>query len=112
MGIYTALDCLTDIASVVKLDRPILIMDLDVLVVKIWNHRKQAISIDTIKAKLRQLRRQGYIKIINTRKCEYGFCYSDKAKVIIYRSRILAEIRFMQTIELKPKQTLLSFLQR
>ena len=112
MEIYTSLDCLADISSVVKLDKPVVVMDIDVLAVKIWNHRQQKVGIDTIKHKLRKLAKAGYIKIITSRKCEYGICYSERSRVIIYRSRILAELKFTKTIELKPQQTLLNYLQR
>ncbi len=110
MEIYTTLDCLSDIASVLRLDKPVIVYDLDDLVIKIYYHRKKTFSTGTIKNKLSKLAKQGYIKIVKKSYCEYGICYSDKAKVIIYRSKVMEAIGFTRTIELKPRTTLFEYL--
>lgn len=91
MQIYTLLDLINDISRLVKLDKPLVIIDYNDLVLKIYYYRDKKISIRTIMNKLRQLERLGLIKMIRRRICEYGVCFSEKTKVYIYR-HIVARI--------------------
>jgi len=110
LQIYTSFDLLMDIAEVVKFDKPVIMLDYDELVLKVYYHRKKQVSLHTIMKKLRQLKRTGLVKMVTSYKCEYGICYSEKAKIVLYKPLISNIKKLATTPDQKPLQSLLKYI--